>query len=81
MAGATLKPVKNVELRNPPAMSALAWNLKSWYGLLMPNRQRGLELVRMEFRRFLHAIVVVADTDRAQRSQDHLSDHGLQQMG
>ena len=38
-------------------MSALAWNLKSWYGLLLPNRQRGLELVRMEFRRFLHAIV------------------------
>jgi hypothetical protein len=30
-------------------MSALAWNIKSWYGLLMPNRQRGLELVRMEY--------------------------------
>jgi hypothetical protein len=40
-------------------MSALAWNLKSWYGLLMPNRQRGLELVQMEFRRFLHAIVLL----------------------
>ena len=40
-------------------MSALAWNLKSWYGLLMPHRQRGLELVRMEFRRFLHAIVLL----------------------
>jgi hypothetical protein len=40
-------------------MSSLAWNLKSWYGLLMPNRQRGLELVRMEFRRFLHAIVLL----------------------
>ena len=40
-------------------MSALAWNLKSWYGLLLPNRQRGLELVRMEFRRFLHAIVLL----------------------
>jgi hypothetical protein len=40
-------------------MSALAWNLKSWYGLLMPNRQRGLELVGMEFRRFLHAIVLL----------------------
>ncbi len=40
-------------------MSALAWNLKSWYGLLMPDRQRGLELVRMEFRRFLHAIVLL----------------------
>jgi hypothetical protein len=38
-------------------MSALAWNLKAWYGLLMPNRQRGLELLRMEFRRFLHLIV------------------------
>ena len=39
--------------------SALAWNLKSWYGLLMPNRQQGLELVQMEFRRFLHAIVLL----------------------
>ena len=40
-------------------INALAWNLKSWYGLLMPNRQRGLELVQMEFRRFLHAIVLL----------------------
>lgn len=39
--------------------AALAWNLKSWYGLLMPNRQRGLELVQMEFRRFLQAIVLL----------------------
>jgi hypothetical protein len=40
-------------------ITALAWNLKSWYGLLLPNRQRGMELVRMEFRRFLHAIVLL----------------------
>jgi hypothetical protein len=40
-------------------MAALAWNLKAWYGLLMPKRERGLELVRMEFRRFLHAIVLL----------------------
>lgn len=40
-------------------MAALAWNLKSWYGLLTPNRQRGLELVRMEFRRFLNAILLI----------------------
>jgi hypothetical protein len=40
-------------------MAALAWNLKAWYGLLMPNRERGLELVKMEFRRFLHAIVLL----------------------
>jgi Transposase DDE domain group 1 len=40
-------------------MAALAWNLKAWYGLLMPNRERGLELVKMEFRRFLHAIMLL----------------------
>ena len=31
-------------------MAALAWNLKAWYGLLC-RINRGLELVRMEFRR------------------------------
>src|SRR3989449_1578050 len=40
-------------------MAALAWNLKAWYGVLVPERQRGLELVRMEFRRFLQAIILV----------------------
>lgn len=40
-------------------MAALAWNLKAWYGLLVPNRERGSELVRMEFRRFLNAIVLI----------------------
>lgn len=40
-------------------MAALAWNLKAWYGLLVPDRERGLELVRMEFRRFLHAIILL----------------------
>jgi hypothetical protein len=40
-------------------MAALAWNLKAWYGLMVPDRERGLELVRMEFRRFLHAIMLL----------------------
>jgi hypothetical protein len=40
-------------------MSGLAWNLKAWYGLLVPNRERGSELVRMEFRRFLNAILLL----------------------
>jgi len=40
-------------------IAALAWNLKAWYGLLVPNREHGLELVRMEFRRFLHAIMLL----------------------
>ena len=38
-------------------MAGLAWNLKSWYGLLMPRREQGVEIVRMEFRRFLNAIM------------------------
>jgi hypothetical protein len=40
-------------------MAALAWNLKAWYGLLVPNRERGNELVKMEFRRFLHTILLL----------------------
>ena len=34
------------------AMAALAWNLKAWYGLPMPDRGTGAEGVRMEFVRF-----------------------------
>jgi hypothetical protein len=40
-------------------IAALAWNLKAWYGLLMPNRERGIELVKMEFRGFLNAIMLL----------------------
>jgi hypothetical protein len=40
-------------------MTSLAWNLKAWYGLLLPNRGRGMELVKMEFRRFVHAIILL----------------------
>jgi hypothetical protein len=40
-------------------MGSLAWNLKAWWGLLTPNRERGLDLVRMEFRRFLSAIILI----------------------
>jgi hypothetical protein len=40
-------------------MTALAWNLKAWFGLLMPNRERGMELMKMEFRRFLHAVILL----------------------
>jgi hypothetical protein len=40
-------------------IAALAWNLKAWYGLLVPNRERGLELVKMEFRRFLNAVLLL----------------------
>ena len=40
-------------------MAGLAWNLKAWYGLMMPNRERGLELVKMEFRSFLAAVILL----------------------
>jgi len=40
-------------------MAALAWNLKAWYALLVPDREKGLELLRMEFRSFLQAIILI----------------------
>lgn len=40
-------------------MSALAWNLKAWFGLLMPNKERGAEVISMEFRRFLHSLILL----------------------
>ena len=36
-------------------MAALAWNLKAWYGLLMPDKKTGREVVRMEFPRVLNS--------------------------
>jgi hypothetical protein len=38
-------------------MATLAWNLKSWFALLVPDRARGIELLKMEFRTFLQAIL------------------------
>ena len=40
-------------------MAALAWNLKAWYGLLMPDKKTGGEVVRMEFRSFLNGFMAL----------------------
>ena len=40
-------------------MATLAWNLKAWFALLVPNRAVGLELLKMEFRTFLQAIMAL----------------------
>jgi hypothetical protein len=40
-------------------MTTLAWNLKAWLAWLVPNRACGLELMNMEFRTFLQAIVAL----------------------
>lgn len=53
-------PVDNLESNWAyMVMAALAWNLKAWYGLMVPDRERGLELVKMEFRGFLQAIILL----------------------
>ena len=40
-------------------MTTLAWNLKSWFALLVPDRAQGIELLKMEFRTFLQAIMAL----------------------
>ena len=53
-------PVDNLESNWAyMVMAALAWNLKAWFALLVPERERGLELLGMEFRRFLQAVMLL----------------------
>jgi hypothetical protein len=40
-------------------MASLAWTLKAWFALLVRGREKRTGLLRMEFRRFLNAIVRV----------------------
>jgi len=40
-------------------MAALAWNLKAWYGMLIPNTIRRAQVLKMEFRRFLQTFILI----------------------
>lgn len=40
-------------------MAALAWNLKAWFALLAPKKEARDRLLRMEFRTFLHAVILI----------------------
>lgn len=40
-------------------MASLAWTLKAWFALLMPKKEKGQQVLRMEFRRFLHAFILL----------------------
>ena len=40
-------------------MATLAWNLKAWFALLVPDRAQGIEMLKMEFRTFLQAIMAL----------------------
>lgn len=40
-------------------MAALAWNLKAWFALLVPDKTKTQQLLQMEFRRFFHSFVLI----------------------
>jgi hypothetical protein len=40
-------------------MAALAWNLKAWFAMMVRFKDRAAELLRMEFRRFQNAMILV----------------------
>jgi len=40
-------------------IAALAWSLKAWVGLWMPNKMLGKRIVRMEFKRFLSTFMKI----------------------
>jgi hypothetical protein len=40
-------------------IAALAWNLKAWAGLLLPEDLQARTILRMEFRRFLNEIMLL----------------------
>ena len=40
-------------------IASLAWDLKAWYGMLMPYRALGLSIIRMEFKRFVQTFIKI----------------------
>lgn len=40
-------------------LAALAWNIKSWFALMMHRKSDRRLYVRMEFRRFLHSMILI----------------------
>ena len=40
-------------------IAALAWNLKSWYAMMLHRKTDRREFIAMEFRRFIHAIILI----------------------
>jgi hypothetical protein len=41
------------------AIASLSWDLKAWYGLLLPYRALGRRIVRMEFKKFIHTFIQI----------------------
>ena len=40
-------------------IASLAWNLKSWYGLAIPNESFKRQVIRMEFKRFINTFIKI----------------------
>ena len=40
-------------------MAALAWNIIAWYGILIPDKKVGGQVLRMEFPRFLNGFMAL----------------------
>lgn len=40
-------------------MATLAWNIKAWFAMMVRFRSRSDELLRMEYRSFLHAMILL----------------------
>ncbi len=40
-------------------IAALAWNLKSWFSMMLHRKTDRREYIRMEFRRFINSIVLI----------------------
>ena len=40
-------------------IATLAWNLKAWYGLLIPDRKESRRVIAMEFKQFFHDFVMI----------------------
>jgi len=50
-------------------IAALAWNLKSWFAMMLHRKTDRAEYIAMEFRRFIHAIILIpAQVSRRARS-------------
>jgi len=40
-------------------IAALAWNLKAWLGLLTPDASLRHQILRMEFKQFIHTFILI----------------------
>lgn len=40
-------------------IAALAWNIKSWFAMMMHRKSDRRDYLRMEFRRFLNTIILI----------------------